>query len=374
MGSDLYGCKPGRQDLGGRFLKSNLHSRNRKLAAENQRGTPAIIAIMSGKKLWLNEIVTLHQLPQWIVEGAKYFQDILLNAPNLLLIEAVGMSFVTGPRMYYSLLGPIGVFLGAKARLRGKKIRVAVEVAGIRHPVHLRLRTSDVSLCQQILLDVQYDSALAVPPQVIVDAGANIGLASIFYANRYPKAKIIAIEPEPSNYEMLKKNLAPYPNAVPIQAALWNEKRLLLATSTAAGEHAYQVRAENGLDDQRHPRTIRGVTLGGLMADLGIQQIDLLKVDIEGSEKEVFQNSAEWIGHVGVIAIEIHEWIRSGCNESVYSAAKDFHVRWQRGETTYFAKTGTVESGQAHRDPRLISLDVRTRPRSRFPLKIVHVT
>ena len=284
------------------------------------------------------------------------------------------MSLFTGPRMYYSLLGPFGVFLGAKARLLGKKIQVAVEIAGIRHPVYLRVRTSDVSLCQQILLDAQYDSTLAARPQVIVDAGANIGLASIFYANRYPEAKIIAIEPEPSNYEMLRKNLAPYPNAVPVQAALWSEKGPLSATSAAGGHHAYQVREENGVDDLGHRCTVRGVTLGGLMADLGIQHIDLLKVDIEGSEREVFQNSAEWIGRVGVLAIEIHEWIRSGCNESVYSAAKEFAVRWQRGETTYFAKTGTVESGRAHRDPRLFSSDVGSRPRSRFPLKIVHVT
>jgi FkbM family methyltransferase len=283
------------------------------------------------------------------------------------------MSLFAGPRMYYSLLGPFGVFLGAKARLLGRKIQVAVEIAGVRHPVHLRVRTADVSLCQQILLDAQYDSTLAVRPQVIVDAGANIGLASIFYANRYPEAKIIAIEPEPSNYEMLRKNLAPYPNVVPVQAALWSEKKMLSGSSADTGHHAYQVREENGLDDQGHGGTVRGLTLGELMTDLGIQHIDLLKVDIEGSEKEVFQNSADWIGHVGIIAIEIHEWIRSGCNESVYGAAKDFEVRWQRGETTYFAKAGTVESGEEHRNPRLISVDAGTRPPSRFPLKIVHV-
>jgi hypothetical protein len=76
---------------------------------------------------------------------------------------------------------------------------------------------------------------------------------------------------------------------------------------------------------------------------------------------------------VGIIAIEIHEWIRSGCNESVYGAAKDFEVRWQRGETTYFAKAGIVESGQVHRNPQFISPDIGTRPRPRFPLKIVQV-
>jgi FkbM family methyltransferase len=296
-----------------------------------------------------------------------------MNAPNLLLIEAAGMSLLTGPRMYYSLLGPFGVFLGAKARLFGTKIEVAVEIAGIRHPVHLRMRTADVSLCQQILLDAQYESTLAVRPQVIVDAGANIGLASIFYANQYPEAKIIAIEPEASNYGMLRKNVALYPNVVPIQAALWSENKMLSGSTTDTGHHAYQVREKNGLDDQGHGGTVRGLTLRELMTDLGIQQIDLLKVDIEGSEKEVFQNSGDWIGHVGIIAIEIHEWIRRGCNESVYGAAKDFEMRWQHGETTYFARAGTVESGHAHRNPRLISLDVGTRSPSRFPLKIVHV-
>ena len=283
------------------------------------------------------------------------------------------MNLLTGPRMYYSLLGPFGVFLGAKARLLGRKIEVAVEIAGFRHPVHLRVRTADVSLCQQILLDAQYDSTLAVRPQVIVDAGANIGLASIFYANRYPEAKIIAIEPEASNYAMLRKNVALYPNVVPIHGALWSEKKTLSGSSTDTGHHAYQVREENGLDDQGRCGTVRGLTLRELMTDLGIQHIDLLKVDIEGSEKEVFQNSADWIEHVGIIAIEIHEWIRSGCNESVYGAAKDFEVRWQRGETTYFAKAGTVESGEAHRNPRLISMDAGTRAHSRFPLKIVHL-
>jgi FkbM family methyltransferase len=312
---------------------------------------------------------------KWLTfKDTGYFHDILMNAPNLLLIGASGiMNLLTGPRMYYSLLGPLGVFLGAKARLLGRKIEVAVEIAGVRHPVHLRVRTADVSLCQQILLDSQYDSTLAVRPRVIVDAGANIGLASIFYANRYPEAKIIAIEPEPSNYEMLRKNVALYPTVIPIQAALWSEKKMLSGSSATTGHHAYQVREENGLDDRGDRGTIRGLTLRELITDLGIQQIDLLKVDIEGSEREVFQNSADWIGRVGIIAIEIHEWLRSGCNESVYGAAKDFEVRWQRGETTYFAKTGTVESDQANHSPQLISLDVGARSRSRFPLKIVHV-
>src|SRR3984957_16700899 len=199
------------------------------------------------------------------------------------------MTMLTGLRMYHSLLGPFGVLLAAKSRFMGRSSQVVVEVAGIRHPVHLRVSAADVWLCQQILLEAQYECTLSIVPRVIVDAGANIGLASIFYANKYPEAKIIAIEPEPSNYEMLQKNVALYPNIVPIHAALWNQKKRLLGSSVAAGHHAYQVKEEIGLDDDRRHGSVRGISLLELMTDLGIQRIDLLKVDIEGSEKEVFQ-------------------------------------------------------------------------------------
>jgi predicted O-methyltransferase YrrM len=43
---------------------------------------------------------------------------------------------------------------------------------------------------------------------VVVDAGANIGLASLWFANQYPKAKIVCIEPDPENFRILKENLA----------------------------------------------------------------------------------------------------------------------------------------------------------------------
>lgn len=284
------------------------------------------------------------------------------------------MRLLTGARMYYSLMGPYGMFLGAKARFARRTIQIAVETVGVKHPIHLRLRTADVSLCQQILVDAQYDSVLSMRPKVIVDAGANIGLASVFYANRYPDAKIIAIEPEPSNYEMLTKNVAPYPNVVPIQGALWNKKKVLSGSSIVSGHHAFQVREEHGTDDAGYCGSIRGLSLRELMTDLGIQQIDLLKVDIEGSEKEVFQNSATWIDHVGVIAIEIHESIRSGCSESVYSAARDFELRWQRGETTYFARTGTVPYSQVHPNSRLPSGKRESKRRTpKFPMKIIQV-
>ena len=304
----------------------------------------------------------------------REFRDILTTRFSMSLEEAAAMSLLTGPRMYYSLLGPFGVVLGAKSRLLRRSIQIGVEIAGIRHPVHLRLRTSDVWLCQQILVDAQYDSGLSLRPRVIVDGGANIGLASIFYANRYPEARIIAVEPEQSNFEMLQKNVSSYPNILPIRAALWNKNQNLYSSEVVPGHHAYQVREQQVSERDSTCNSVRGVSVQGLMADLGIQHIDLLKVDIEGSEKEVFHDTADWIGHVGMIAIEIHDWMRSGCGESVYAATSDFELKWKQGETTYFARRRDIPSTQLDRHVTVIpGALVARQATSRFPMKIVHV-
>jgi FkbM family methyltransferase len=85
-------------------------------------------------------------------------------------------------------------------------------------------------------------------PPVIIDAGANVGLCAVFYANRFPDARIIAIEPEPSNYEMLKKNTAPYPNITTVHAALWKENGPLRLFDTGEGTlHSRSVKQINCL-------------------------------------------------------------------------------------------------------------------------------
>lgn len=114
--------------------------------------------------------------------------------------------------MYYSLFGSKGLVAGSKARLLKRTPEVAVKVPALARPLHLRLRTTDVELCGQVFLQRHYDCELLRSPKIIVDAGANIGLVSVFYASKYPGARVIAVEPEGSNYEMLTKNAAPYPN------------------------------------------------------------------------------------------------------------------------------------------------------------------
>jgi FkbM family methyltransferase len=276
--------------------------------------------------------------------------------------------------MYYSLFGPRGLLVGARARVSSAPIVMTVAVPGVLHPVYLRARTTDVSLCREIFLNNAYDSDFAEPPQnvsrVIIDAGANIGLSAVFYANQFPGARIIAIEPEPSNYEMLQKNTAPYPSVTPVHAALWKENGTLCLFDTGAGNTAFQVGDMRKVSGVEERGVVQAITLEKLMEQFGIAYIDYLKMDVEGAEKEIFEHATPWIDRVGTIGVELHDWMRSGCGESVRLAAKDFPHQWQRREITYFArKEHAAQSSRANETPDRKPVAGS----SRFPLKILHV-
>ena len=284
----------------------------------------------------------------------------------ILLVDALRKSglqmvYLTGPRMYYSLFGAGGLFLGAKARILRRQIEVSVKHAALLHPLYLRLRTTDVASCREILIRGQYECHLDRTPRVIVDGGANIGLAAVFYANRYPGARIIALEPESSNYTMLRKNVAPYPNVSAVQAALWSSNTEVDLIDLDARHTTFQTR-ETAVASKRALARVKAITIDRLIRDFDIDWIDLLKIDIEGAEKDVFEFPERWISRVGVVAVELHDYIRPGSTETVRAATRDFSLMWQHGETSYWARKG-LASPQLDEAPR--SMD------KKFPLEIV---
>jgi FkbM family methyltransferase len=277
------------------------------------------------------------------------------------------MSLRQGFALYYDLFGAAGLFLAARSRLSGRKMEVATAVPGVLHPVRLRVRTTDIGMCHEILIKRCYRSDLLAAPAMIIDAGANIGLTSIFFANEYPNARIIAIEPEGSNFEMLQKNTGPYRNIEVVNAALWGENRELDIFDPQEGHSAFQIKSESPRGDVR-PKKVRGVTVDRLMLELGIEFVDLLKIDIEGAELEVFADPVRWIDRVGLIAIELHEWLRPGCTASVNRATQDFNLREQSGETTYFAKRSSSSRAASNQRPEDLAA-----VQPKIPLKILSV-
>jgi hypothetical protein len=74
------------------------------------------------------------------------------------------------------------------------------------------------------------------------------------------------------------------------------------------------------------------------MSKHDLSWVDLLKVDIEGAEKEVFSSPDEWIGSVSAIAIELHDRLKMGCSRSFYAAVTAFPIEQRRGENVFVAR------------------------------------
>jgi FkbM family methyltransferase len=245
---------------------------------------------------------------------------------------------------YYKWFGFRGLYFTLQNKLLTTPKLVKVSVPGIKHPVALRLKTSDLHTYGKIFAEEEYLLSPRETPKTIIDAGANIGLASIYFANKFQEATIIAIEPEESNFLLLKANTAPYRRIIPIQAALWCDNGSINLVNPGNGgewgKWGFQTQklAEKNANKVCHQ--VQAVTVESIMRDHGMNFIDILKIDIEGAEKEVFTDASSWIDKVGVIIIELHEGLKTGCNRSFYNATNDFQVEWLQGENFFVAKEG----------------------------------
>jgi FkbM family methyltransferase len=187
-----------------------------------------------------------------------------------------------------------------------------------RH-ISLRLGTSDFDCLKQVFLNGEYDTPFKISPKFIVDAGANVGMATLFLAAKFPGAQIFSLEPEASNFKMLQQNCSGLPNVTLLQAALWPSSGTVFIQDTGADKWSFTV--TNSQNQQHSSGGLPAVSLPELMAKAGSNQIDYLKLDIEGAELELFSESTEsWLNNVGVIAIELHDKFRKGCAQAFYSA------------------------------------------------------
>ena len=234
-----------------------------------------------------------------------------------------------------------------KVKHRFAVATLKLNVPGIRFPVGLRPDTTDVFAFLQIFVHGCYRFTPICPPKLIVDGGANVGYASVWLANLYPQAQIIAIEPDEANFQLLRENTSPYANIRLIQAAIWNKPahmKLLThdANNTTLG--AWGLRVEEVGDDA--PASVAAITIDDILATAQRTYIDILKLDIEGAEKEVFSNNyANWLGRINSLIVETHDRFKAGCTDAVNRAVQEFGLKgYLRGENTFFSRqTALVE-------------------------------
>lgn len=142
------------------------------------------------------------------------------------------------------------------------------------------------------------------PPGTVVDVGANVGAAALFFALRFPAARIFAFEPAPACQPLLRENLAGRPQVRVEPYGLFDrdaERQLFLgrqdSVTNSLGRSAYNGE-EGPLVTLRHA--------GEALRDLGLQTVDCLKLDTEGSEVPVLEALAPFLPGVNVLFVEYH--------------------------------------------------------------------
>lgn len=241
-------------------------------------------------------------------------------------------------RGYYKIFGFRGVAFAINEKVFGGYKEVKITPLGVMHPVSLRLNSSDMPTYKQVFQDEEYKFDFRKKPNVIVDAGANVGLSSIYFANQFPNALVIAIEPVASNFSLLKRNAEAYPNIVPVCAALWGENSMIEIFDPGLGEWGFQTKQCDQIVLNGSASLIQGITIGRIIEEYGLEKIDLLKIDIEGAEKEVFKTSEEWIDKIDFLAVELHDRTKVGCSRSFYNATNGFSTEWYQGELVCLAR------------------------------------
>ena len=177
-----------------------------------------------------------------------------------------------------------------------------------------RIYSSDLFVYDQIFIDKEYRKIIDLfkhqnqKPLVILDCGSNVGYVSLFF-NLYSKGgQFFCVEPDRGNCKQIAKNLKinKIENFKIYQKALWSSKTsLYLNTAFRDGlDWSFNItKDETGT-------MVESISIQDIIQENSIKCIDILKIDIEGSEKEIFEREGanfEWLNITKVVVIEIHD-------------------------------------------------------------------
>ena len=178
-----------------------------------------------------------------------------------------------------------------------------------RHPLLCRPSSSDPEVFRDVFRKHAFRCLNDVAdPRLVIDCGANVGYVSAWLLSRFPQCKVIAIEPDPGNFNLLSQNLAYYGNRVScVQAAVWPRQaalRIADAPYRDGREWAVQIRECVGGELPNVP----AIDIQTLFANSGESRISILKIDIEAGERILFaENYQSWIDRVDNLVIELHD-------------------------------------------------------------------
>jgi FkbM family methyltransferase len=196
--------------------------------------------------------------------------------------------------------------------------------AGLPDSLYLRPYSSDKDVYLQVFVNNDYKSVVDIydqlfkdSPKNIIDCGCNIGLTTIYFFKHFPNAKYVSIEPIKDNIEMIKLNFkaSGITNYNLIEGGVWNDNRSLSVSERFRDgkEWSFNLEADNNKTGE-----IQSYSLLDIVTSCG-DIIDILKIDVEGTEKILFQDieyASQFLSKVKCVAIEIHD--EFDCRQQIY--------------------------------------------------------
>lgn len=204
--------------------------------------------------------------------------------------------------------------LGAKVKNKFFSKTYILELEGWKFS--LRKSSSDIQVFDQIFVRKEYKDALEYilnklelnSKPTIIDAGANIGCSAVYLGTfkGFEKSTLIALEPFPETTHFLKKNLSiNFLSYKVFSAALWSKESSISFDRNYRDGKEWSIRTI-----ENHEGQVKSVSIQSLIKKFALKEIDIFKIDIEGSEFEVFLNSNENVNaleQIKSIVMEIHD-------------------------------------------------------------------
>lgn len=236
-------------------------------------------------------------------------------------------------------------------RPRGALIPVSVRTLG--RTVYVRHRSADVPTLRQVFMARDYDIAefpqaavlterylamvAAGTTPVIVDGGANVGFAALWFAHIFPRATVVAIEPERGNFDLLVANTAGLKNVVPVHGALLDHAGRVSIANPHAEAWAFQTAEAVG----EAVASVPAMTVPDLIARVPNGRPFIVKIDIEGAEDALFRSNTDWVSEPDALVIEFHDRLFPGEGRAKRVLARlirdDVDIV-DRGENLFFVK------------------------------------
>lgn len=215
-------------------------------------------------------------------------------------------------------------------------------------PVQFRGGSADAEVFKQVNVNHEYDlSRLDAWPDIqayyasclvrgvnplIVDGGAHVGMASIWFRLMFPDASILAYEIERENFSLLLENTAEFQRFFAANRALMGVTGGYTVVDNKSGTWGYS--AAPSLNGKIN------VTIPSIYdSTMFLESPFIVKLDVEGEEENILRWHRRWLSKTPIVIVECHDWVK---DKSVFDVLKDGRECTDIGENVVSISRGLL--------------------------------